>query len=88
MMDEVRGIDKVGNSGARQVRMFRLERSAAAASVTAHRTGIVVVHLFCVEILVSARRHGPRDEDIDRALTHSGIWTELGEDPSRYLLRT
>ena len=33
-----------------------------------------------------ARRHGVSDEDIEYALTHSVTWTELGEDPSRYLL--
>ena len=50
------------------------------------RPGIVVVHLSCVEIHGSARRHGVRDEDLDHALAHSVTRTELGEDPSRYLL--
>ena len=47
---------------------------------------IVVVRLFCVEIHGAARRHGIGDDDIDHALTHSVTWTELGEDPPRYLL--
>ncbi len=47
--------------------------------------GIVVVHLLRVEIHAAARRHGVRDEDIEHAFTHSVTWTELGEDPSRYL---
>lgn len=47
---------------------------------------IVVVHLLRVEIHGSARRHGVPEEDIQHALAHSITWTELGEDPPRYLL--
>jgi hypothetical protein len=47
---------------------------------------IVVVHLFRVEIHESARHHGVADEDIEHALVHSVTWTELGDDPPRYLL--
>lgn len=48
--------------------------------------GIVVVHLFRVEIHSTARRHGATDEDIEHAVTHSSAWVELGEDPPRFLL--
>ena len=50
------------------------------------RPDIVVVRLSRVEIHASARRHGVRCEDIDHAVTHSVSWTQLGEDPPRYLL--
>ncbi len=39
-----------------------------------------------MEIHVSALRHGVSDEDIEHAVAHSVTWTELGEDPPRYLL--
>lgn len=47
---------------------------------------IVVVHLSCVEIHRSARRHGVLDEDSERALVRAVSWIELDDGPSRYLL--
>jgi hypothetical protein len=48
--------------------------------------GIVVVHLFRVEIHATARRHGVADEDIEHAVAQAIAWVELGEDPPRFLL--
>lgn len=53
-----------------------------------------VVHLFRREIHDSARSHGatvPRchgatDEDIEHGLVYSVTWTELSDEPQRYLL--
>lgn len=45
-----------------------------------------VLHLFCVEIHRSARRHGVLDEDIEHAYEHAVEWVELGDDPQRYLV--
>ncbi len=48
--------------------------------------GFLVLHLSCVEIHDSARRHGVAGEDIEHAAAHSVTWVELGDDPRRYLL--
>lgn len=39
-----------------------------------------------MEIHRSARRHSVADEDIEHAVAHAVTWTELGDDPPRYLL--
>lgn len=39
-----------------------------------------------MEIHGSDRHHGVADEDIEHALAHSLTWTELDDDPPRYLL--
>lgn len=39
-----------------------------------------------MDIHSSARRHQVSDQDISRAYEHALAWTELGDDPSRYLV--
>ena len=39
-----------------------------------------------MEIHRPARHHGIADEDIEHALAYSVTWTELSDDPPRYLL--
>ena len=61
--------------------------SAKPSAPSAPRVaGFLVLHLSCVEIHDSARRHGVAGEDIEHAAAHSVTWVELGDDPQRYLL--
>ena len=39
-----------------------------------------------MEIHPSARRHGVPDEDVSHAYEHVVAWSQLGEDPPRFLL--
>ena len=39
-----------------------------------------------MEIHPSAQRHGIPDEDISHAYEHVVAWSQLGEDPPRFLL--
>ena len=45
-----------------------------------------VVQYWCVEIHLSARRHGIADDDILHAIEHSMVVDDLGEEPDRWLV--
>lgn len=45
-----------------------------------------VVRYLCVEIHMSARRHGVADDDMLHAIDHSLVVDDLGEDPDRWLV--